>query len=158
MSAADAVRKYYERQLKASGPKRKNKAPEAELQKSALLWLNANGFTVFSVDSKAVWSKNAGRYLRGQTNIGCSDIVGACPGGIACFIELKAPGKRSTLREAQRHFLIDKINAGAFAIVADSISSISEAWSRFKELQNTKDSSKHYLIAKLPMEQHENQR
>lgn len=150
MSAADALRKYCERQLKAVGPKRKNKAPEAELQKSALIWLTAKGFTVFSVDSKAVWSKSAGRYLRGQTNIGCSDIVGPCPGGIACFIELKTLGRRSTLREAQRYFLIDKINVGAFAIVADSIESLTDSWENFKKLKQRNEPTKPYLLSILP--------
>jgi hypothetical protein len=74
------------------------------------------------LNRKPFTSHQAGRYLAGQTDQGFADCVGVHgPTGIAVFIEFKAPGRTSTLRPAQKHFLREKIKFNGFACVVDSV-------------------------------------
>lgn len=133
MSAADALNKYLTRQLpREQKPKRSNAKPEFEVKKLVMRWLEANNFSCDAVESKAVYSHAAGSYVRGQAVAGFSDIVGVCNfGGAACYIELKAPGKRSTLKPHQRDFLMHKITLYAFAVCIDSIDDLADVYSRW---------------------------
>ncbi|MCC6271585.1 MAG: hypothetical protein IT190_09940 [Microbacteriaceae bacterium] len=153
MSARDALNKFYAKQTSTLKPKRKNKTPEADFKKEAMAWLNSKGFSVHSIESKAVYSRAAGRYLRGQTDSGVSDIVGVTPiFGIACFIELKAPGKRSTLKLHQRQFLLGKIEKYAFSICTDSIDHLLNTFSRWAEMVSSglHKEAQEFLIKDLP--------
>lgn len=157
MSAADALYKFSTRQLKQLERerklKRKNGKPELQVQREVMKWLKANGFSCNVVESKAVYSKNAGRYLNSQTIPGFSDIAGACPNGLGCFIELKAPGRRSTLRSGQRAFLMDKINIGCFAVVVDSIEMLANIWNEFtRRYKMEPELAKNLLRKHLPYE------
>ena len=119
---------------KKRAPREKpNGRPEKEVEKACTRWLRTNGFSVNVVESKAVYSASAGRYLSGQTDQGFSDCVGVHGAtGIAVFIEFKAPGRTSTLRPAQKHFLRDKIKFNAFACVVDSSEKLASIWHQFR--------------------------
>jgi hypothetical protein len=95
-------------------------------------WLRDRKFSVNVIESKAVFSVAAGRYLDGQTISGFSDIAGCDMHGLGVFIELKAKGKRATVRPAQRVFLLDKIEHGAFAVVVDSAACLSHIYRKWK--------------------------
>ena len=133
MSARDALNKYLTRQLpKERKPKRSNARPEFEVKKLVMRWLEQSGFSCDAVESKAVYSHAAGSYVRGQAVAGFSDIVGVCNfGGAACYIELKAPGKRSSLKEHQRDFLVHKLHLYAFAVCIDSVDDLADIYSRW---------------------------
>lgn len=157
MSAKKSLERYYQRQLneqeRSHRPKRKNAKPEFEVKKAVMVWLKENHFSCDAVESKAVYSARAGRYLNSQATPGFADIAGACPNGLGCFIELKAPGKRSTLRHTQRDFLMGKINLGCFAVCVDSVSCLQLIWNEFGELRvSDTESAKNLLRCHLPPE------
>ena len=128
---------------------RKNKNPERELTvKPCLAWLERHGFSCHVIESKAVFSKAAGRYLHGQTVSGMPDIVGCAPTGVAVFIEAKAPGKIRSLSDAQREFLLTKIEHRAFAVCVDSAERLDELFAQWTQLQPSL--AKQYLIGELP--------
>lgn len=156
MSAADALKRYYERQNRRSTnrkPTRKNNKPEHEVKKAVMSWLVAHDFSCDVVESKAVYSEKADRYIRGQATAGFSDIVGVCPCfGVACYIELKAPGRRSTLRGHQKDFLVEKIQRQAFACVTDSIEHLEEIYFKWQAMFIRGDymGAKNLLLKNLP--------
>lgn len=136
MSAKKALETFYRRQQekleRESRPRRKNQKPELEVQRQVLAWLKEHGFSCHVVESKATYSKTAGRFVRSKTTVGFSDITGATPNGLACYIEVKAVGRRGTLRAGQRAFLMAKIQLGAFAVCVDSVNCLEQVWSAFE--------------------------
>lgn len=137
MSARDALLKYSRSQLnfgKNKREKRKNKTPEKDLEREVMKWLNQNDFSCHVVESKANYSASANRYLRGSTVPGMPDIIGCDPLGFGVFVELKAPGRRSTLRSAQKDFLLTKIKLGCFAVVCDSVYSLADCYGKWRIL------------------------
>ena len=126
MSVKKALENYSRKHM---GIKRER--PEKQVEKSVLEWCARSGFDISVVESKAVYSRSAGRYLRGQTEAGFSDLVGVTSTGRACFIELKAEGKRSTLKPHQYDFLLRKIKLGAFACCVDSVELIDSIYTRW---------------------------
>lgn len=137
MSAKDALDRYYKKQAKSAeramkNPRKKNARPEWELtKKPCKKWFEQKGWRMHIVESKAVFSQDSQRYVTGQLEAGFSDSVGAAPNGLAAFVEFKAPGKRSTLAEHQRDFLIDKIEIGCFGVCVDSVECLEAAWILF---------------------------
>src|SRR6185503_12295981 len=109
--------------------KRKNQSAERDLQKSVISWLNTNGFDVDNIESKAQFVEKAGTYISQAQTPGHPDIMGNDVHGRAVFIELKAPGRISSLRANQRKFLVRKIKTNCFAIAADSIECIESLYS-----------------------------
>lgn len=105
---------------KAQGPSRKNDKPEKKVQQDVLAWCASSGWRISVVESKAVYSITRQRFLRGQARKGFADLVGLTDKGIFVAIELKAPGRRSTLRPDQRTYLQEVIGSGGFAAVVDS--------------------------------------
>lgn len=150
-SAMRALLSYNKKQIKKSVKRKKKRSgpsPEKIVEKSVMNWLNSQGFSCNVIEAKAVYNAQAGRYLRGQTDAGFPDIAGCTPNGLGCFIELKAKGKRSTLKEHQREFLINKINCGAFAVCVDSDECLADIVSKFKSC--TIDKRKKLLLDHLP--------
>ena len=141
-----ALEKHHAKQIKTRRTKPNGK-PEKAVEKSCLDWLRGNGFSVNVVESKAVFNAQAGRYIRGQADQGFADCVGCFNNGLAVFIEFKAPGRLATLRPAQKAFLREKIDCGAFAVVADSVDRLKEAWATFTDIRRTEGvaQSKDYL-------------
>lgn len=141
-----AIESYYEKQSRVGKtPKRYNNKPEKMLEKEVSQWLKKNDFAFNVVESKAVYSKSAGRYLKGQTDEGFSDIVGMDKHGNFIAIELKAPGRRSTLRPAQRNFLVERINRGGFCVCIDSVKDLETTY-----LEWLRTKSKETLLTSLP--------
>jgi hypothetical protein len=109
----------------------KSKKPEKIVEGEVMSWLNINGFSCDVIESKAVFSQKAKRYLRGQTTKGMSDIVGSDPIGRAVFIELKAKGKRTNISLEQYTFLMRKIDCYAFAVVVDNSTLLSLYYDKY---------------------------
>lgn len=151
-STRQALYKYLDKQIKQSKPKRKNKKPEKDVQYAVEQWLEKNGFDYDIVESKSVYHEASGRYLHSQTTVGFSDIVGNDSHGIACFIELKAPGRRSTLRERQRDFLTKKIKSNCFAVVVDSPKLLADYYDEWIEIRRkkSKEGARQFLLSLLP--------
>lgn len=144
----NAIKRHQERQSKVqSGPKRKNNKPEKMLEFEVSQWLKKNDFAFNVVESKAVYSHSAGRYLKGQTDSGFADIVGLDKNGNFIAIELKAPGRLSTLREKQREYLNGIINKNGFAVVIDNVKSLEEYYGHW-----IKEKNQDYLRSLLPKE------
>lgn len=97
--------------------------PEKLVEQEVMSNAWQHGFDLTVIESKAVYSKSIGRYIRGQTSESVTDLVGN-RGIISCYIELKAKGKRSQFNTPknyrQRAFVERKINSGAFVCVVDS--------------------------------------
>lgn len=132
-STKAALERYYEKHARSSErvmkrQGRKNKKPEKELEKEVLAWAVRAGFDLHVIEAKAVFSQAAGRYLRGQAQSGLPDLVGN-HGHIAIYVELKAKGKRSTLKPHQRHILERKIKQGCFAACIDRVECFENLWS-----------------------------
>ncbi len=135
MSAKDALLKFYKRDAdklsgKSQRKRRKNASPEKDLEKEILRWSTSKGIDLHVIEAKAVYSVSAGRYLRGQAEAGLPDLVGNCE-GLSVWIELKAPGRRSTLKVHQRDFLVRKISQGCFAVCVDSVESLAKVLASF---------------------------
>lgn len=157
MSAKDALAKFCERHAKDlerdSRPRRKNAKPEFAVKKAVMRWLADNGFAVNAIEARAVFNPASGRYLNGQTDPGVSDILGVAPNGIAVAIELKAPGRRSTLKAHQREFLLKRIELGAFAVCVDSAECLELIWNDFiHRRQMEPQLGKAALLRHLPIE------
>ena len=153
-SVKGALLKYHRRALSKSSrePRRKNKKPEKITESEVMKWLASHHMDCNVVESKAVYSQSAGRYLGGQTDAGFSDIVGNDPDGHALFIELKARGCVRRVSPAQRAFLERKIWKNAFAVVVDSAELLEEIYFRWKAYWrqgNFKDAKK-YLLDCIP--------
>lgn len=131
-------------------PKRTNEHPERDLQREIIKWLNSEemGWSVDNIESRAQFSPSQGRYIIAHQTPGLPDLMGNDQDGRAVFIELKAPGRRNTLRANQRQFLIRKIKTNCFAICADSqdyIFRMYKLWLRTSEGANL-------LLRELPPE------
>lgn len=156
MSARDALRKYYERNggresSETAPTRRKNKRPERDVEIELKQIFIKLGFSMSKVESKAVYNHTAGRYLDGKAQAGVSDWVGCTSDGTGCFVEVKAPSRRSTLKPHQYIYLEDKINRGAFAVCVDSVDLFIET---FKDWENrramNKELAKNFLLRSLP--------
>lgn len=152
-STKKALERYFSRQLvpvQKSQARKHNSAPEKEVQKQIHAWLLQQNFFAFRVEAKAVFSQAAGRYLQGQTVTGCADELAVCPNGRFVAVEVKAPGKRSTLRPDQRTFLLNVIARNGFACVSDSVSHVSNLWTKYNSSQDAL--KKSVLLNDLPKE------
>lgn len=153
MSAKSALENYSRRHLGIKKPRKKNSKPEKEVEAKVVAWCKENGFEISVVESKAVFNRAAGRYIKGQTDAGFSDMAGITGDGSGCgaFIELKAQGKLKTISVAQYDFLLAKIQKGAFSCCIDSVELLAQiyyGWLTLKH-QNPND-AKSYLISFLP--------
>ena len=127
-------------------PTRRNKTPEKDLQSEILKDCKKHGFELYITDNSAKWDNDAGRYvISTDFESGMSDLTGDREGK-PCYIELKAPGQRATLRDHQRAFLTRKIDRGCFAIAADSWGMILRVFAGW-QMENF---SKHFLKNHLP--------
>lgn len=125
-----ALENYLKKQIQQTKTiKPKNKKPEKELEKQMLPFLKSLGIFAWVVDSSAVYSASAGRYLYSQADVGCPDIIGVNHLGLFVAIELKSPGRRSSLKEHQRDFLTRLIQHNSFACCSDSVSHFSSLYS-----------------------------
>lgn len=144
-----AIGKY----LKRQDPRehRRNNSPEADLIKEALMWLRDMGWNLDVVESKATFSQELQKWIQQTVRAGFSDTVGSDPFGHAAYIEWKAPGKRSTLRQNQYEFLKEKIERKCFAIVADSKRYVVDVYRQWKNHRPGTEASINFLLDQLPV-------
>lgn len=129
---------------------RKNKSPEKDLcEKEIMPWLKANAFCCTVIEAKSTFSASVGKYIKSQAVPGFPDIVGNDSDGVAVYIELKAPGRISTLRDNQRRFLKKKIYSNCFGIVVDSVDKLQTSYEQWKCIDK-KDKKIDYLLSLLP--------
>lgn len=134
-------------------PKRKNKTPEKDLEKEVLAWMRSQGWNVQVYESKATFSN--GVWRNQAMKAGNADIQGTLPGGIACYTELKSPGKLSTFNnpknQRQIDFILAKIDMGAFACVTDSVDHLSHIYNEWKKRREIDPAdAKFYLLEVMP--------
>lgn len=132
-----ATEKYIQKQEPKSLSSRKNKKPEQLVVNECMSWMKSQGFNMTIVESKAVYNVKAQRYLHSQAVRGMSDAVGNDAFGIGVFIEFKAKGRRSTIKEHQIDFLKHKIQTNCFAVVVDSVDLLKtyyQEWSMLRAL------------------------
>lgn len=141
-----AIGKWSAKQLPKPPRKKSNAKPEAEFLLVLKKHLTALGWSMTIVEAKANFSEESGRYVNGAVAAGFPDLSGNMPDGRAVFIEVKAPGKRSTIRPAQHEFLIGKISTNCFAICCDSIEYFERVFSEWKKAEN----QKAFLLKELP--------
>lgn len=129
-----ALGRYLENEIKKNKPKtkrRKNKSPEKTVVKELLKWLKDNGFSADVIEASSYDRVNKIRVHDTKVVAGFTDIVATDMYGFACYIEAKAPKRRSQLKEHQREFIINKINNNAFACVTDSIEHLSHLYNQW---------------------------
>lgn len=128
-------------------PRKKPGKPEVELTLLPLKkHLEAKEWSMTIIEAKANFSEESGRYTWGAVEPGFPDLSGNMPTGLAVFIEVKAPGKRSTIRPAQREFLLRKIATNCFAICCDSIEYFERVFGEWQKAEN----KKALLLRELP--------
>lgn len=128
-------------------PKRTYKSPEKDLEALVLDWLRLNKFDVNVVEAKAVFNPKIKRYISGMTTPGFPDVVGNDCDGNAVFVELKAPGRRSTIRDDQYRFLMRKIESNCFAVCIDSLGMLQQLYNGWKSLD--RDDRQDFLLTQL---------
>lgn len=153
--ARRALNKFFGKQAakldrEMNGPKRKNERPEFEKTvKPVKKWADECGWSVDIVESRAVYSHDAGRYLDGQTIAGFPDIVGCNNHGHCVYIECKAPKNWRGLQEHQREFLLKKIERGAFAVCVESVVRLEKIYAHWIQLP-TPQARAEWLTGSLP--------
>lgn len=147
-SVRRALEIYSENQLKIKKEKRKNQKPEKEVESDCLDWLERNCFFASIVDSSATYNVYAKRFISGKASVGFPDCIAIHESGIFCAIELKAPSRRSTLRDGQRDFIEKVIEKNGFACVVDSSILLDEIWNKFLKSKNKKELLLSYLPKK----------
>lgn len=88
---------------------------EQRLQKKIIDLLNTHGYSVFKVIS--------------ANRRGISDIIACSPQGRFVAIEVKRPGKLSTVSALQRIYLDEVNDHGGIAFATDSMDTVIEALS-----------------------------
>lgn len=156
---SDALNKFSIADAKKWGPKtprmKSNKKPEKETEKECLEWMRMKGWSVQILEAKATWSPSLNRWVNHSMAAGTCDCMGSTEDGIAVAIEFKAKGRLSSFNKdsnyRQRKFIVDKINANAFACVVDTserLQAIYERWMYIR--QQSKEQAKAFLISQLP--------
>ena len=141
------IRKQSARENKTA-PVKQNKKPERDTEKAVLHWARDNGFFLHLVESSS-YDPILRRKGSARAQSGMSDLIGNTPDGLACYIELKAKDRRSTLSESQRLFLKQKIEQNCFAVVVDSVDRVSQYWRGFCSLKTSLE-RRQYLLDCLP--------
>ena len=154
-----ALARYYQKQMGDNNrsPKRKNEKPEKLVERDVTAWCHSHKIDVSIVECKGVYNQKTNTFLHGMTEPGYSDLSGNNQFGIAVFIELKAKGRRSTLRIKQEEFIIRKIKMGCFACVVDSSDLLDEiyySWLKYYDA-NLFAEAKRYLISQMPKRREE---
>lgn len=132
----------------ATTPKRKNQKPEKLVEKDCLAFLRQLGCAVYVVESKAHYSAQAGAYVSQSAQSGFSDLVGCLPNGLFLAVELKAKGRRSTLKPNQREFLVQKIQRGGFGVCVDSVAMLESVYNQWTLAPA--ETKRTFLMSQLP--------
>lgn len=149
----NAVNKFYEREAKKqASPKRKNSKPEKLVERAVMSWLKERGFSCHVYEAKAKFLPGKGYTWRTPIPVGHTDIGGVNRVGIGIYVELKAPGRISALRDEQREFIINKIDNCCFSCVVDSVDSLEciyDSWADYWA-EGDVNGAKMFLMECLP--------
>lgn len=96
---------------------------EADIQRVCLDWLRLFGAVVIRVNSGGF--KVGDRFVRANSEPGCSDALVCLPGGLFCAIEFKRPGGKLT--EKQKSFLDSVTAMDGLGIVVRSLDELRAA-------------------------------
>lgn len=130
----NAVESFSRKQIDAGKTSCKTYShPEREVQAEIIKWCRAQKISIDIVSAQNVWDHKTEGYTQQVVRSGFSDAVGVMENGRAIFLEFKAPGKRNTLKEHQREFLIEKIEHNAFACCTDSVEHLKNLLFKWKE-------------------------
>lgn len=158
-STLDALLKYSENQLKPDEPyvaQRINDDPENQVALLIDDWFRAREWDVGRYEAKARYNPETNAYTSKVMPVGVPDRMGLTPQGEPVYVEIKAPGKRSTFNidrnYRQRNFLILKINYGAFGCVVDSVELLEQTYINWVKVKNSlgKNEAKEFLLNCLP--------
>ena len=142
----ESVEKYVEKENRKYAPKRINKAPEEDVVAAHFNWYELNDWYMKRYESKA---KNINGVWRSS---GCApgtpDTLGSTPFGWLAAVEVKAPGRRSTLRPKQREFLIEVIRRHGFGVCSDSVAYLEKTWAHWLSL--SQPARVAFLLDELP--------
>lgn len=109
-----AVENYSAKEI---APKRKNDNPEERVVAEHLEWFKDNNYFIKRMESKA---KNINGVWRASgVGVGTPDLIGCSPDGLFIACEVKALGRRSTLRGLQREYLVEVIKRGGYGFCSD---------------------------------------
>lgn len=157
-----AMMKNHKRELKKNEPKKqrkkKNQRPEKELvEKPCIAWMKSRGFRYKIIEAKATWSPEQGCWKSQAVKAGTLDCHFTDTFGQSCWVEFKAPGKRSTIhnpnRALQLKCLIDEINANCFAAVVDSVEMLESIYDRWRYIRMDEgrwDLAREFLLENIP--------
>jgi len=130
----------------------KRKKPEKKIQDQIEQYARLKGLVVFTVDSKGVFVPGAKRFVASKTTKGVSDLIMCNNWGQFIAVEVKAKGRRSTVKPEQFDFLESIIERDGIAIVSDSLDSFVDTYnlSMSFKLSNNHDGLKAFLRKCLP--------
>lgn len=148
-----AVERFSEReQPTKKKPKKYNSQPEEKVVRELLQYYSDNNFFINRYESKAKriqLKSGASLWRTAGVEIGTPDLLGCCPNGFIHANEVKAKGRRSTLREEQREFLTQVIIHGGFGVCCDSVEYLRKVYAYWIGLRNLRE-RKQFLLDQLP--------
>lgn len=100
---------------------------ERDIQRQCMDWLKLWGALVVRTNSGAftVGEGRARRFVRANSEPGCSDCLCVLPGGGFAALEFKRPGNKPT--DSQKSFLGEVAKRGGLALVVSSLDGLREA-------------------------------
>ena len=130
--------------------KKRRREPEEDVCRDLMGYWNSNGFNFDRNESKANKQVGTNTWVNSGLKSGTPDFIGCDPDGHYMAVEVKAPGRRnkSGLRDAQRDFLVSKIDSGAFGCVTDSVSHFEDIYLKWKNAKRTQ--KKSILLSDIP--------
>jgi len=132
--------------------KPKRGKPEKDVEAACMAWMKSQGFSMDVVEASTYDSKTGG-WINQRVKSGVVDSFGNTADGLAVYVEFKAKGRLSTLRDNQRSFLVKKIAKNCFACVVDSaerLDNLYDKWLSFRK-KNAKTLCKKILMDALPV-------
>lgn len=146
-AAESAWKSEHERQKREKKRKKKRKKPEEDVVKALLSFYKTHGFFVKRYESKAKFI--GGEWTAGGLSFGTPDLMGVCPSGFMHAVEVKAPGRRASLRTEQEKFLKKVISCNGFAYVCDDVDALKEVYGKWISYRS-QSLRRQYLISLFP--------
>ncbi len=133
-------------------PKRARVEREEVMVEAIQFWAKEKGISLKRYESKAIKQSVGGRTIWRNSGMqyGTPDLMGTGR-GYTVAIEVKAPGRRSTLRAMQREFLIDVIAQGGFGVVADDVDVLNNWWLEYLAMKRSDQNTTQWLTNLLPL-------
>lgn len=152
-SVERALSAYCAKQIKKTGPKRKNKSPEKDVEQECVAWMRAKNWDVQIYSAKATYNPRLGRYMGGSMKAGTVDCQGVMPSGIFVAVEFKSPGNIKAFNLPkncrQKEYLKEKIKNNAFGACVDSVKLLQLIFETWEKIED-RDQKRAYLFSKLP--------